>query len=401
MAKRGQNEGSIYQREDGRWVGSINLGVVNGKRRRKDFYGETRADVQKKLTEALRSQHQGIPIIAGRESLHDYLTTWLQDVAKRRVRPATYRSYEQLVRVHILPALGKVQTQKLTVQQVQAFLNSKQDGGLSSRTVQYLHAILRKALNDAVKHQLISRNVAKLVDPPAVQEKEVEPLTPAEARTFLEFVAGDRAECLITVALSLGLRQGEALALRPEDVDIEKGKLRISYALQRFDRQIYLVEPKSKKGRRTIDLPQVTLTALVNHLARRDEERVLCGSAWKPAMVNREGKLEETEFVFTTRIGTPLEGRGVTKRFQRILKLAGIKRHRFHDLRHTAATLLAVQGVHPRAIQAILGWEQSSMLDRYTHVVDEMRKDAASKMDAILKPVAVKSAVKMTGAKAN
>ena len=166
--------------------------------------------------------------------------------------------------------------------------------------------------------------------------------------------------------------------------------------------EIHLVEPKSKKGRRTIELPAVTLAALVAHRAAQAKERQLCGSRWVTPRIHCEGRVEAADdFVFTTTRGTPLESRAVTKQFQRILKAAGIPQHRFHDLRHTAATLLAVQGVHPKAIQAVLGWDQLAMVDRYTHFVDEMRKDAAAKMDAILKPVAVNQAVKPSAQKPN
>ena len=135
---------------------------------------------------------------------------------------------------------------------------------------------------------------------------------------------------------------------------------------------------------------------------RQAEERRAAGSKWIVPIVHREGRIEPVEdFVFTTRIGTPLEGRNLTKRFQKLLKDAKIERHRFHDLRHTAATLLAVQGVHSKAIQAVLGWDQVAMVDRYAHFVDEMRKDAATKMQDILKPLAVKLAVNPSGTKSN
>jgi integrase len=268
----------------------------------------------------------------------------------------------------------------------------------------------------AVKDQAVIRNVAALVDPPRVIAKEVQPLIPDEARRFLKAVEGDRLEALFTVAVSLGLRQGEALALRWQDVNLETGKLRVRYALQRYSprkaetpageprkpTEIHLVEPKTKKGRRTIELPQVTRSALAGHQMRSTEERRLAGSRWTVPMVHCEGRLGPADdFVFTTSIGTPLEGRNVTKRFQTLLKDSKIPRHRFHDLRHTAATLLAVQGVHSKAIQAVLGWDQVAMVDRYAHFVDEMRKDAATKMDAILNPVAVNVAVKQAEPKAS
>jgi integrase len=421
MAKRGQNEGSIYQRTDGRWVACINLGWLNGRRSRKHFYGRTRREVQGKLTEALRDHQLGLPVQMEKQTVKQYLTRWLEDIVRRKNRPATYRSYEQLVRVHIVPAVGDVLLTKVTTQQVRAMLNEKQDSGLSSRTVQYLHAILRKALNVAWKDQVVARNVAALIDPPRVAAKEVQPLTTNEARAFLKAVETDRLEALFTVAISLGLRQGEALALRWRDINLEVGTLRVRYALQRLKTkrratdghadtketsepdspaEIHLVEPKTKRSRRTIDLPGVTRTALSAHQSKQAAERKLCGFNWVIPKVHCEGRVEGSDdFVFTTTIGTPLDGRNLTKRFQRIVKSAKIPAHRFHDLRHTAATLLAIQGVHPKAIQSVLGWDQVSMVDRYAHFVDEMRKDAATKMKAILDPVAVNLAVKQPNPK--
>jgi len=267
----------------------------------------------------------------------------------------------------------------------------------------------------AVRDQAVLRNVAALVEPPRVVAKEVHPLTPSEARQFLKAVEVNRLEALFTVAVSLGLRQSEALALRWRDVDLEAGTIRVRYALQRFKPrvtaghapararlEIHLVEPKTKKSRRKIDLPRVTLSALSNHRMRQAEERNIAGSRWNIPAVYCEGSIGQVDdFVFTTPIGTPLEGRNVTKRFQRILEVAKIPRHRFHDLRHTAATLLAVQGVHPKTIQSALGWDQAAMMDRYGHFVDEMRKAAADGMDAILNPVAVRVAVKHPEQKAN
>jgi integrase len=430
MAKRGQNEGSIYQRKDGRWVACVSVSLADGRHARQLFYGKKRHEVQDKLTVALADIQKGLPVVMEKRTVEQYLKWWLEEVVKRKNRPSTYTSYEHLVRNHLVPALGKIPLARLTVQDVRGFVNQKQDSGLSSRTVQYCHAILRKALNVALKDEILARNVVALADPPRVVAKEVQPLTPQEARRFLEAVQTDRLAALFTIAVSLGLRQGEALALRWRDVDLETGKIRVRYALQRLlsndsvpdglerpdcegrlkvdgcagspsskrepgrPRQIHLVEPKTKKSRRMIALPQVTSSALAAHRIRQIDAQGTAGSRWRTPVVHCEGCLERVDdFVFPSAIGTPLDGCNVTKRFQRILKRANIPRHRFHDLRHTAATLLAVQGVHPKVIQAVLGWDQLSMVDRYTHFVDEMRKEAADKMDAILTPVAVNVAV--------
>ncbi len=416
MSKRGQNEGSIYQRNDGRWCATLRLGWVNGKRLRKSYYGETRKEVQDELTKALSDVQKGLPLVSAKQTLGNHLAWWLDEVVKRNCRPATYTSYEYLVRLHLEPALGRITLSKLTTQQVRTFLNEKQDSGLSSRTVQYLHAVLRKSLNVALKDQSVVRNVAALVEPPRMVAAEVQPFTPDEARQFLQVIQGDRLEALLTAAVSLGLRQGETLGLRWPDINLETGKLRVRYALQRVTprkkgkldaepkprTEIHLVEPKTKKSRRTIDLPQVTRSALAAHRMRQDQERHLAGSRWKVPMVHCEGRYEPVEdFVFTSSVGTPLDGCNVTKWFQKLLKNAKLPHHRFHDLRHTAATLLAVQGVHPKTIQSVLGWDQAAMMDRYGHFVDEMRKAAADGMDAILAPVAVRVAVNPSKAKLN
>ena len=253
--------------------------------------------------------------------------------------------------------------------------------------------------------------------------KEVQPLTTEETRRFLLAIKGNRLEALFTVAVSLGLRQGETLGLRWADVDLAAGTLRIRYALQKLKEeenasgrsanpsseaqqkrtsQFHFVEPKTKQSRRTIGLPGVTLSALAEHKARQADERVLAGSAWKVPELMCEGhKVPVDDLVFVTRVGTPFDAPTVTHRFQALLKRAGIGHHRFHDLRHTAATLLAVQGVHPQAIQAALGWESLLMLNRYAHFVKEQRQAVATAMDSILTPVAVNVAVNEAETKLN
>jgi integrase len=424
VSKRGQNEGSIYQRKDGRWAAAVNLGWADGRRLRKTYYGETRKEVQEALTRALSDIQKGLPLLSEKQSVSDYLAWWLENVVKSTVRPSTWTSYEELVSLHLRPALSNIALAKLTPQHVRSLLTAKIASGLSTRRVQYVHAVLRAALNTAVKDQLVIRNAAAIVKPPRVIGKEVQPLTPAEARRFLNHIKGNRLEALFTVAISLGLRQGEALGLRWSDVNFEAGTLRVRYALQRLKPRknrghvdpdedslrtasgelpgFHLVEPKTKQSRRTIAIPKRTLSALVEHKTLQSHERLLAGTAWKTPILSCEGgRIAVDDLVFVTRFGNPFDAPTVTHRFQALLTGAGIGHHRFHDLRHTAATLLAIQGVHPRAIQAALGWENLSMLNRYAHFVEEQRKAVATAMDAILDPVAVTVAVNAPDAQPN
>jgi len=374
MAKRGQNEGSIIKLKDGSWRAYMNLGYQGGKRKRKYFRGKTRAEVQEKLTAALRNRQMGMPATNDRISCGQYLERWLNDSVKPSVRPRTFKSYSQLVRLHIEPDLGRIRLAKLTPQDVQELMNRKLKEGLSPRTVQYIHAVIRRALVQARKWQLVHQNVAKLVDPPRAKRPDVVPLTPEQTRAFLEAAKGERLEALYTVAVALGLRRSEALGLRWEDIDFEAETLRVRFSLQRIDGKLQLVEPKSSKSKRAIAMPSVIVRALKEHRKRQLEEKMLAGPDW-----------QETSFVFTSTIGTPLEPDNIGRWFKPLLNKAGLPDIRFHDLRHTAASLLLVQGVQPRVVMETLGHSQISLtMNTYSHVMPVLMREAAEQMDAIL-----------------
>jgi integrase len=374
VGKRGHNEGSIYKRDDGRWVAIVTLGYEGGKRKRKSFYGETRKDVQEQLTKALRDLQQGLPIASERLTVGDFLQRWLEDVVKGKKEPKTYASYAQLVRLHLAPELGRIALAKLSPQEVQEFINRKQAAGLSPRTIQYLHAILRAALNRALKWGLVSRNVATLVEVPSVRRKPTQFLEPEQARRLLDDIRGDRLEALYTVALAIGLREGEALGLRWQDVNLETGTITVQVGLQRVEGKLQLKNLKTEHSRRSISLPQFANAALRSHRARQLEERLQAGELW-----------EEHGLVFTTALGKPLDSRNVVRRFKRALQQAGLPDQRFYDLRHTCASLLLVQGVHPRVVMEILGHSQISLtMNTYSHVAPQLQGEAAERMHRLL-----------------
>ncbi len=236
--------------------------------------------------------------------------------------------------------------------------------------------MLRRALGQALRWGLVQRNAAALTDPPRVCHPEVRPLTPAEARALLGAVRGDRLEALFTVALALGLRQGEALGLRWEDVDLEAGTLRVAGALQRVDGALRFVEPKSARSRRALNLPAVAVAALRAHRARQAAERLQAGPLW-----------QEHGPVFTTTVGTPLDAGNVRRAFKRHLRAAGLPPTvRFHDLHHTTASLLLAQRVHPRLVMEVLGHSQIGLtMDTYSHVLPALRQEVAAQMDALLR----------------
>lgn len=375
MAKRrGHGEGSIYQRADGRWVGMLEVGYQGGRRKRKAIYGKTRREVQQQLTKALRDQQQGLPVIQERQTVGQFLEHWLKTSAKQRLRPNTLASYVNIVRLYIAPELGRKALAKLSPQEVQGLLVTKQASGLSPRTLQYIRAVLRVALNQALKWGLVARNVATLVEPPRVQRKEVQPMTPEQARTLLEAMRGERLEALYTLALTTGLRRGELLGLRWQDVDLDRGTLRVANTLQRIEGRPQLVAPKTDRSRRSLTLPRSAVAALRSQRTRQLEDRLVAGSRW-----------QEMGLVFTSSVGTPLDGTNVTHRFHALLERAGIPRQRFHDLRHACASFLLAQGLSPRMVMEVLGHSQiSTTMNVYAHIMPEMHQEAADRMDALL-----------------
>jgi integrase len=253
-------------------------------------------------------------------------------------------------------------------------IGTKLAAGLSPRRVQYIRAVLRTALKQAVKWRSVTLNAAALAEAPRVERHEIQPFSVEDARRLLEASQDDRLAALYSVALAMGLRQGEALGLRWEDVAFETGQLRVRVTLQRIDRSYRLLPPKTERSRRTLRMPATALAALRAHRARQLEERLQAGAAW-----------EDWGLVFTTATGRPLHATWITHRFQKLLERSGLPRARFHDLRHTCASLLLAQGVSARMIMEILGHSQISLtMNLYSHIMPSMQEDAAQKMDAAL-----------------
>jgi len=358
------------------------------------FTKATRHAVGDELAKAIRDLQLGIPIVSDRQTVAKFLDHWLEQVVRSRVRPKTFRSYSDLVKNHIAPAIGEVALGKLSPQQVREFLTAKLATGLSPRTVKHLLVTLRGALAVAVKDGQIARNVAELVAPPRCTRTEVHAFTPEQARAFLEAVRGSRLEAAFTAAVALGLRQGEILGLQWSDVDLENSRLRVRAALQRVDGRLVQVEPKSASSRRTIQLPVVCAAALARHKIDQDVTRRWAGTRW-----------QETGYVFTTRIGTPTDPRDLLRDYYALTRPKtkdedtpppdlGFPAIRFHDLRHSAATLLLAQGVSPRYITELLGHSHVSFtMQTYAHVLPEVQKQVATKMDEILAPQPVATSV--------
>src|SRR5215210_525901 len=368
--RRGNGEGTIRQRSDGRWEAQLSL--PGGKR--KSVYGKTKKEVREALKLALKKLDEGVDLGAPAQTLGVFLEHWLADSVRPRLAPKTHKTYRDLMRVHVIPTLGTTRLDRLTAQQVATLLREKTDAGLSPATVGHIRSVLRNALNRAVRWNLIVRNPVVLTDPPRQERRRVVPLAPGEARIVLEAAKGHRLEALFTVALFLGLRQGEILGLHWADIDLDAGTLRVTQALQRVDGKLILRAPKTEKSRRQLPLPATLVAALRAHRDRQAFERQAVGDYWK-----------ESGLVFTTTIGTPIDPRNALRIWQRLLANAGLPRRTFHVTRHTAVSVLIGEGVPLKVIQEILGHSVlSTTADVYGHLFPQAFTEAAEAMERAL-----------------
>lgn len=390
MGKRGNGEGSVYQRSDGMWIASLVL--VDGKR--KTFSSKRRQVVARKLAEALRDREKGLTIITDeRLTVGAYLAQWLDRMTPpRRVRPSTHRQYTHSL-AHIISAYGDLRLTRLTAAHLTTLYARLQrpeppaDGGkttrpLSATTVHLAHTVLRKALGDAVKLDLIPANVTDRVDAPKARRPPIEPLTPEETQRFLEAVQGERLEALYILAIATGMRIGELLGLTWRHVDLEAGRLSVVATLQRApgpgktgaDRW-ELAKPKTKSSQRSIRLSPLAVDALRAHRKRQLAERLAVADVWA-----------DRDLVFCDELGDFLNAITIERYpYQRALARAGIPHKRFHDLRHTAATSYLAQGHSLKAVSAMLGHSSIAITgDIYAHVTGAMEDALTATMDAIL-----------------
>jgi integrase len=278
--KRNAGEGSIFQRSDGRWCGQLDLGWEGGRRRRKYIYGATAQEVQDQLLKDRADLAAGLPVAVDKQTVEQFLNRWLEAV-RPSVRPRTFQSYEILVRNHIVPELGRFRLDKLAPQHIQAALARKSASGLSAQTVRHIRAILRIALNQALKWGVVGRNAAALAIAPKLVRNRAHSLSPEQARQFLDAARGDRLEAVYTVALSLGLRMGEILGLRWQDVDLDAPTLSVNQAIYRMaGKGLVAAEPKTDRSRRTLFVPDGVLRALKAHRLRQLQERLAAGPRW-------------------------------------------------------------------------------------------------------------------------
>jgi integrase len=335
--------------------------------RRRTVYAKTERECAKKLRDAMRAASQGVVNSKVRDTVAGYMTSWLEG-CKLSLRPQTWSTYERYIRLHINPNIGSARLSGLQAHHLRSLYGKLIDQGLSPTTARHCHGVIHKALAQAAREGLVARNVADLVDPPTRARREMTVLDAAQTRRLLDAAAGDRLEALYVLAVTTGMRRGELLALRWQDVDLQRGSLAVTGSLHRTPTGLEVGSPKTAKSRRRIELSALALASLSRH--RASQEAVPLPGA----------------FVFTNRAGRPVEPSNLLHRdFPAVLAKAGVPHIRFHDLRHTAATLLMSQGEHPKVVSDLLGHSNIGItLDLYSHVSEAMHRQAAKTMDDLL-----------------
>ncbi len=371
--RRGRGEGTVFRRGDGLWVGALTFGYDSrGKRRRQVVYGATKAEVLERLARLLVSALDGTMVHPQRLTVAGYLARWLEDTVRTGMRESTYQMYEITVRCHIAPSIGGVQLPRVGAMHVHAMLAEMERNGASPRQRQIAFKVFRRAMRQAVRWKMIPHDPCAAVTAPRVPHREMQVLTPEQARRFLAAACEDRLYGLYAVLLGCGLRLGEALGLTWPDVDLERGTITVRRQLCDVNGRLWLQEPKTERSRRTIDLPAFVADALRDHQQRMKTEGHL---------------LNDRLLVFVDTDGKPIRRTNLRKRsFLPLLRRAGLPRIRLHDLRHTAATLHLLQGTHPSVVQHMLGHARVSItLDVYSHVLPTLGKEAAQRIDALLR----------------
>jgi integrase len=330
-------------------------------------YGTKRA-AQQARTELLGALDRNSYVPPDKTTVAEYLRGQWLPVVQTRLRPGTWVEYRRKAETHLIPSIGQVPLQQLTTAMLNALYQQLLARGIGLRTVQYVHATIRKALNDAVRWGLLVRNPAHHATAPRPHRTELRTWSAAELRSFLEFVCGDRLYAAWQLAAFTGMRRGEVLGLRWADLDLDAGWLSVRQTLVVVDNHPQVSEPKTARSRRRIALDPTTIAVLRAHHTAQSAERLAAGPTWS-----------NSGLVFTRADGNPLHPEYVRRQFDRLLHRAGLPRIHLHDLRHTYATLALQAGVHPKVVSERLGHATVAMtLDIYSHTVPALQQDAAT-----------------------
>ena len=384
-------KGHIRKRSKGSWTLWIDLGrdPETGKRKQQTMtvHG-TKRDAERELRATLTRLEEGAYVKPAKLTVGEYLNQWIESYVVTNTSPRTVEGYQLIVRRHLIPNLGTIPLTQLQPSHVQNYYakalsggRTDGNGGLSARTVLHIHRVLSEALTHAVKWQILIRNVALAVDPPRPKRPEMTTLSEDQVTAFLQAAAGSQYRELFTVAVYTGMRRSELLGLRWKDVDLDLAQLSVTKTLHRTaDKGFVFTEPKTAKSRRTIALSPSICILLRKLREYQIAEKLLLGL-----------KFKDDDLVFSKPDGAHYDPSGVTHAFKRIVKRLGLPHVRLHDLRHTHASLMLKQGIHPKIVSERLGHSNIGItLDTYSHVMPGLQEAAALRFEEGLQGTSVR-----------
>lgn len=367
-----------FRKRGDKWSFTVDIGrdPVSNKRLQKTASGfSTKKEAQAACAEMIAQVERGEFQEQSKELFGDFLREFMDNRSKQQTRASTFHTQMNVVNKHIVPELGKTKLRDMTPMQLEKFYKRKLDEGLRPSYIRSMHAIITKTLNAALTWELVSRNVASLASPPRVEKTEIQTWSIEQANHYLEASQDRRLYIVYVLAIYTGMRRGEILGLRWEDVDFERGRISVRQTLCKVGSEIVLQEPKTKSSRRLLSVPEFAMKALSKHKARQNEWKLLCGAAFV-----------HPEMVCTNKNGTYIDPGDVNSDFKMAAKLAHLPQIRFHDLRHTHATLLLRLGENPKIVSERLGHANVGItLDTYSHVLPDMQQALADKFDIAMK----------------
>ncbi|NME98843.1 site-specific integrase [Aneurinibacillus aneurinilyticus] len=368
-----------FRKRGSKWSFSIDIGrnPETGKRKQKTVSGfKTKKEAEKVCAELIAQIENGSYVNASSDTFGPFILNYMETVAKQETRPSTYYSQLSVVKNHLVPELGRVKLKDLSPIHLQKFYNMKLKEGLSNNYVRKMHGVINKALNTALKWGMISKNPGSLVKPPRANKRDIHVWSMEQANHFLEFMKGKRNYIVFVLAIYTGMRRGEILALRWQDCNLDEGKLSVRQTLYGTGiDQLQFRETKTKAARRVISLPPFVVNCLKKHKTEQNEQKLRLGNAYK-----------SLDLVVATPLGTPVEPNTMNDYFQKQTKHAGLPVIRFHDLRHTHATILLRMGENPKLVSERLGHASVTItLDTYSHVLPDMQKDLAANLEIAMR----------------
>lgn len=368
MNKRSHGEGSIYRRSNNTWLAQV---TIEGKRISKTF--QTRKEGQEWIHSMTNQVRMGLTYSGSKTSVEELLTAWLS-LKKSKTRLATEEQYRRTARLYILPALGKARLQELSAARIQAFYSELERRGIGARTIEIVHTVLHGFLSHAVRLGLVAQNWAALVEVPRPEKREMRVWDEAQVSQFLQSVSGD---LFYRMAFATGMRRGELLGLQWKDLDWSSGMIQVRRQAYEPEGGGFIFQaPKTERGRRAIRLGKGLLEALRNHFTETIPQLMaIAGRAWR-----------DHDLIFPSKVGTPLSGYNVSKRFQELIKVTGLPAIRFHDMRHSAASIMLLHGEPPVRVAAILGQSVQVLLSTYAHYIPDDQERASRLMDEITTP---------------